>query len=137
MRDDRMNCEAIQQAIRDGRGLAKVESAHLNAHLDECDACMDAWLTVALDTKPEVVVPADFAARVAAMVPARQEKRVTARTPRHWGVISAMAFVTVMLAVCFMGPKPDHSWVGLVFVMLVASEIAGLALWLGPRWMGR
>ena len=112
MRDDGMNCKTIQRAMRDGRGLAEAETAHV----DECEGCTDAWLTLALDTKPEVTVPENFAARVAAMASAGSEKRRTARMPRHWGVISAMAFVTVML---------------------VASEIAGLALWLGPRWLGR
>jgi len=133
MRDDGMNCKTIQRAMRDGRGLAEAETAHV----DECEGCTDAWLTLALDTKPEVTVPENFAARVAAMASAGSEKRRTARMPRHWGVISAMAFVTVMLVVCFAGPKPDTSWVSIVFVMLVASEIAGLALWLGPRWLGR
>jgi len=133
MRDDGMNCEAIQRAIREGRVQTKAESAHV----DECETCMDAWLTVALDAKPEVAIPADFAARVAAMAPARPEKRETVRTPRHWGMISAMAIVTVILMVCFAGPKPANSWVGLVLVMLVTAEVAGLALWLGPRWMGR
>jgi hypothetical protein len=136
MHDDSVNCERLQRTVRsgrDGRELTKEQSAHL----DECDACMDAWLTVVLDKKPEVAIPADFAARVTAMAPVRQENRVRARAPRHWGVISAMAVVTVLLVVCFAGSHPANSWIGLTFMLVVVSEIAGLALWLGPRWMGR
>ena len=133
MRDHGVNCEELQRTLREGRELAPEQSEHI----DECDVCMDAALTAMLDTKPAVAIPANFAARVAAMAPARPEKCETVRTPRHWGVISAMAIVTVILMVCFAGPKPANSWVGLVLVMLVTAEIAGLALWLGPRWMGR
>lgn len=139
MRDDGVNCEELQralrgdQALRGGRELTKDESAHV----DDCDACTEMLLTLALDAKPEVSIPADFAARVAAMTPGRQEKHEMARTPRPWGVISGMAVVLVVLVVCFAGSPPANSWVGVVFVMLVATEIAGLALWLGPRWMGR
>ena len=139
MRDDGMNCEELQRGLRDDRALREGRelTKEQSAHIDECDECMDAWLTAALDRKPEVAIPADFAARVAAMAPARPERRNTAHSPRHWGVISAMAVALVVLVLCFAGPKPANSWVGVVFVMLVATEIAGLALWLGPRWLGR
>ncbi len=133
MRDHGVNCEELQRTLREGRELTKEQAGHI----DECDVCMDAWLTAALDAKPEVVIPADFAARVRAELPARQERRIAVRTQRHWGVISAMVVALVVLVLCFLGPKPANSWVGGVFVMLVASEIAGLALWLGPRWLGR
>ena len=133
MRDDSMNCEALERALHEGRKLTKEQLAHV----ENCDECMDVWLTLALEAKPEVAVPADFAARVAASVPPRREKRATLRVPRHWGLITAMAVVTVVLVVGFPSPKPANSWVGLGFVMVVASEIAGLALWLGPKWMGR
>jgi len=137
MHDDGVNCRAVQQALREGRELIGEQSVHF----DECEACrdayMDAWLTAALDAKPEVAIPADFAARVAAMAPARPEKRARVRTPRYWGVISAMAIVTVILIVCFASSKPANSWVSLVLVMLVTAEIAGLALWLGPTWIRR
>jgi hypothetical protein len=98
---------------------------------------MDAWLTLVLDAKPEVEIPADFAARVVAGLPARSERQSAVRAQRPWGVISGMAVVLVLLVLCFAGPAPANPWVGLVFVMVVASEIAGLALWLGPRWTGR
>lgn len=130
MRSDGVNCEAMQQAMRERHELAKDQLCHLY----ECEPCMDLWLTAALDEKPEVKIPPDFAARVAAVTPTRPEKRETARTPRHWGVISAMAVVTVVLVICFAVSPPPNSWVETALVLLVATEIAGLALWLGPKW---
>jgi hypothetical protein len=131
MRDGDMNCEGIQLAARQGQELKAYEAAHL----DECDACMDVWLTAALDEKPEVAIPKDFAVRVAAQLPVRPPQRAVSRTPRHLGLAGAMAVVTVLLVACFAGPNTAHSWVGVVFVMVVATEIAGLALWLGPKRM--
>ena len=132
MRDGDVNCGAIQLAARQGRELKAYEAAHL----EECDACMDAWLTTVLDEKPEVAIPQDFAARIAAQLPARLPQRAVSRRPPHLGLAGAMAVVTVLLVACFAGPDPAHSWIGVVFVMLVATEIAGLALWLGPKRSG-
>lgn len=137
MRNDDVSCEALQNTLREGRELTGMDSAHL----DECDTCMDAWLTLALDAKPEVPIPVNFAARVAAMAREFPVKRKTTHSPRHWGVISAMAVVTVLLVVCFEGPgsaySTTNSWIGPAFLSLVTAEIAGLALWLGPKWIGR
>ncbi len=133
MRDDGVNCEELQRILREGRDFSGDQSGHI----EQCDSCMDAWLTLALDAKPEVEIPANFAARVASGLPARRERWTEVRVQRPWGVISAMAVVLVVLIVCFAGSPTANSWVGLVFVMLIASEIAGLALWLGPKWTGR
>ncbi len=133
MHDDSMSCEALERALHEGRKL----TARKLAHVENCDECMDVWLTLALEAKPEVAIPENFASRVAVGLPPRQAKRAMVRGSQHWGLVTAMAVVTVVLMVGFPGPKPLNSWVGLVFVMVVASEIAGLALWLGPRWMGR
>ena len=137
MRDDGVNCEVVQRAMREEHELTKAESAHL----EECDECMDKWLTLALDAKPEVAIPVDFAARVAAGLPVRQPKRAMLRSNRHWGLITALAILTVLMVVCFAGPAPANppanSWIGPVFLFLVTTEIVGLALWLAPKWLGR
>jgi hypothetical protein len=140
MRNDSMICEALQRTLRESRRLTGEQVTHI----DECDACMDAWLTAALDQKPEVAIPEDFAARVSAGLPARRPQRAIKRRPR-WGLAAAMAVVTLLLVVCFAEPTPAssladapaHSWIGLVFLFLVTAEITALALWLGPRRMGR
>lgn len=133
MRNDGISCEALERALHEGRKLTNEELAHV----EDCDECMDVWLTLALEVKPEVAIPEDFAARIAAMSPARPQKPQTVRTTRHWGMISAIVVVAVLLMICFGGPRPANSGLGLVFTLLVATEIAGLALWLAPRWSGR
>jgi len=132
MRDDGVNCEELKRTLRGGHELSRDQSEHI----EDCESCLDVFVTAALDAKPEVQIPADFATWVAEGLPARQAKQTEHRSQRHWGLITAAALVTVLLVVCFAGSKPANSWVGQVFVMLVASEIAGLALWLGPRRMG-
>jgi hypothetical protein len=140
MRDDSMICEALQRTLRESRGLTSEQVAHI----DECDACMDAWLTGVLDQKPKVMIPEDFAARVSTALPVRPPQRAIKRRPR-WGLAAAVMVVTLLLVVWFAGPTPAnsfanapaHSWIGLVFLFLVTGEITALALWLGPRWMGR
>jgi hypothetical protein len=47
-----------------------------------------------------------------------------------------MVFVAVLLVVCFAAAKPADSRVAMVFIALVAAEIAGIALWLAPRRAG-
>jgi hypothetical protein len=141
MRDDSMSCEALQQALHEDRELTKAQAAHIH----DCDTCMDTWLTAALDEKPDVPIPGDFAARVAANLPSSRGKYPFSHRPRHWGLVTAIAVVTLLLVVCFMGSAPSNStassptnsWIGLAFMFLISAEIAGLALWLGPRWTGR
>ena len=42
MRDNGVNCEALQRTLRGERELTAEESAHL----EECDVCLDVSLTV-------------------------------------------------------------------------------------------
>jgi hypothetical protein len=123
-----VNCESLQRILfEQQRELTADEAAHLSA----CDECMDVLLTVSLEARPEVEVPENFAAQVAARLPA--ERPVPSRRPRHAGLTTAMVFVGVLLVVCFAAAKPADSWVATAFVLLVATEIAGIALWLAPR----
>lgn len=130
MHDNGVNCEALQRTLRGERELTAEDSAHL----EECDVCLDVSLTVMLDIKPEVEIPRDFAARVVASLPAKTAAR--SRSPRHAGLITAMAAIAILLVVCFAGAKPADNWTGLVFMLLVATEVAGIALWLAPKHSG-
>jgi hypothetical protein len=130
MHDNGVNCEALQRTLRGERELTAEEFAHL----EECDVCLDVSLTVMLDIKPEVEIPRDFAARVVASLPAKTAAR--SRSPRHAGLITAMAAIAILLVVCFAGAKPADNWTGLVFMLLVATEVAGIALWLAPKHSG-
>ncbi len=133
MRNDGMSCEQLQRALLEERGPTDAEFAHI----DRCDACMEVWLTAALDEKPEVEIPEDFAVRITAQLPPRSPQRSVSRRPRSWGLAIAMVVVTALLVAFFVEPAAATSWVRIVFPMMVATEIAGLALWLGPRWSGR
>lgn len=133
-----INCEAVQQAMRQGRALTAEEQAHVDA----CSACLssstDAWLdaavVAALETKPEVRVPEGFAAKVVAGLP--ETSGATRRRERRsyeaqWGLWTAAALVAVgLFAAAVTVPAALHTQTGMIFEGLVAAEIAGIALWL-------
>lgn len=135
---DTVSCNEVRQALEKKRALTAWESAHM----ESCEACLEAWLdatvTQALDAKPEVSVPADFAARIAMNLP---EKRSAAHrsqeiTP-HWGLLTSIVLVAVgMVTMAVADPVNVHSWTGVIFVTLVVTEIAGIALWLGTGHSG-
>ena len=140
-RGDMVNCEQVRSAMAQERALSPAESAHVEG----CETCMEAWLdiavTQALDDKPEVRVPADFAARVAAGLPeqrAARELQGSARMyERHWGLITAVLLVAIgLVAMAVADPKGFNTQLGLVFIAIIVSEIAGIALWLGTGRIG-
>ena len=94
---------------------------------------IDARLTRALERKPAVDVPAEFAARVAAQVPVR---RAVAVVPARYGFLAArvgMAVLSVALVVMAMRTT-GHSVLGVALEWLLCAELAGLAGWLGGVW---
>lgn len=130
-----VSCDGLRLTLRQGRALTGAESVHV----EECESCLDAWLDAtvaqALDAKPEVRIPADFSARVAENLPEKRSAAGDARGPgRHWGLLTAIVLVAVgMIAAAVADPVNVHSWIGMIVMALVVSEIAGIALWLGPR----
>jgi hypothetical protein len=128
-----MSCEAMQQRLRQGRTLTAAESAHVKG----CDTCLEAWLdatvTQALDAKPEVEIPADFAARVVRGLPAKRGAvGVSRKRSPHWGLATAIVLVAAgLIAMTVADPVRANTWIGALFLGLVVSEIAGIALWLG------
>ncbi|MGC2161726.1 MAG: hypothetical protein WA634_07460 [Silvibacterium sp.] len=133
-----VNCDELRPALKHGRALTAAQQAHM----DGCENCLEAWLdatvTQALDAKPEVAIPADFAARVAAgLKVSGTEKRVAAQRSPHWGLLTASLLVAAgMIAVAVADPNSAHTRMGIVFMALVVTEIAGIALWLGTRRPG-
>lgn len=127
---DTVSCSELKTTLEQGRALTAEETAHAV----RCDECREAWLDVtivqALEAKPEVEIPADFAARVAQRLPA---KRIAGHR-LHWGLTIAILLVAVgMVAMAFADPVAVNTWTGKAFMALVVSEIAGIALWLGGR----
>ncbi len=135
-----MNCDALRSAMKQGRALTAAEQAHV----EQCEECMEAWLdatvTQTLETKPEVRIPQDFAARVTKRLP---ESRVAlprgeSVRDRHWGLITAIVLVAVgLLGVAVADPNSMSTRMGMIFMALVATEVAGIALWLGCWPHGR
>jgi hypothetical protein len=92
----------------------------------------EAMITRALDRKPEVRIPVDFAARVRAALPA--QPKVQARRSVGQGV-AAVAAVGLVLALCWLAPhaRPSVENVAFDLEMVLVVELAGVAAWLGMR----
>jgi hypothetical protein len=87
----------------------------------------------ALETKPSVRVPADFAARVSGRAPARAEGPVT---PARYGFIAmrmAMAVLVVALVAGAMRPT-DRSATGVAVEWILCGQLAALAMWRSGMW---
>lgn len=123
-----VSCAELKRTLEQGRRLTAEEAEHAV----RCDECREAWLDAtivqALEAKPEIVIPADFAARVAQRLPAKQ----AAARRSHWGLTTATLLVAAGLAtMAFADPVATNTWTGSLFTALVVSEIAGIGLWLG------
>jgi hypothetical protein len=89
---------------------------------------LDQRIVRALETAPEPQIPADFAARVASLLPAR---RPVSLTPTYYGQNAMLAGMVVTLALLLVLPlnSPRHASFGLLESLLSAQFIA-LAVWL-------
>ena len=89
-------------------------------------------ITRALDRRPEVAVPADFAAKVRAALPARPK----VRQRRSVGLTAAgVAAVGLVLALCWLAPhaRPNFESMAFDLEMVLVVELVGVAAWLGMR----
>ncbi len=92
----------------------------------------EAAITRALDRKPEVAVPVDFAARVRMALPAPAK----VRTQRSVGrTVAGVTAVGLVLALCVLAPHARPSLGSLAFdlEMVLVVELMGVAAWLGMR----
>lgn len=136
-------CEGVRRSLLSRRVLTAAE----RLHAENCAVCagavMETEIEAALEVKPEVAVPVDFAARVAMRT--REEKSVRRwvrqglrkKWPRrHVGLNVAVGLLLALLAVVTMG---DPRWLtaagtaSVDLMLVLAGEVAGLALWLGLR----
>jgi hypothetical protein len=107
-------------------------SSSLGEKKGDAGMAMEARLIEVLETRPEVHIPAGFAARVASQVPARRPAPLT-RT--HYGqramVVSVVALLIALLA---WAPRiTGHSALGLALEWILCAQFASLAYWLGVR----
>jgi hypothetical protein len=96
------------------------------------DAALDAKILRALETAPEVSIPAGFAARVARQLPPRA---VVTQLPRRYGRNAAVACMAGLLVLIFAlahraaGTSP--LWVSVELIYCVQFVL--LAVWVGMR----
>ena len=105
---------------------------------------LDEQLTRALEARPEAAVPEGFAMRVASRVPARQSVRLRpgrlrpVLPPTHYG-LTAMVLCLVVLAAAILGLAVHdigRTTIGLTVELLLYTQFALLATWLGVRRRG-
>ncbi len=136
-------CEGVRRRLLERGELTAAEAAHAKRCAVCADAVMETEIEAVLERKPEVAVPADFAARVS--VQARGEKRGARRWAQQkvahgrWRHGGRNIAVVVLLAVPVVVTMHDPQWwtaTGTLQRMLLpalAGEVAGIALWLGLR----
>ena len=92
----------------------------------------EAAITRALDHKPEVAVPADFAARVRAALPAQPKAKARRSVGRE---VAMVATVGLVVALCVLAPhaRPSFESVAFDLEMVLVVELMGVAAWLGMR----
>jgi ferric-dicitrate binding protein FerR (iron transport regulator) len=96
------------------------------------DAAFEAAITRALEQQPSVAIPAEFAARVRASLPA--QPKVRAR--RSVGRIAATAAAAgLVVALWWLAPHVRPSFASMAFDMelLLLAELAGVAAWLATQ----
>ena len=101
--------------------------------MNELDGAMEVRLTRALEWKPEVQVPMDFAARVAGQLPMR---RPVAVTRARYGLIAmriAMGVLVVALVAMSMRPAA-HTVFGIAMEWVLCAQLAGLVTWQSGAW---
>jgi hypothetical protein len=102
--------------------------------IDEAEL-LDARIGEALEAKPEVEIPAGFAARVAGRLPSRS---VVLLTPARYGLLVmriAMAVLTVAIVVMAMRGIA-RTTVGVSLEWMLCAELVGIGMWLGGlRWV--
>jgi hypothetical protein len=99
---------------------------------DDAGMAIEARLIQVLESRPEVDIPAGFAARVASQIPAR---RPASLTPTHYGqramVVSVVALLIALLA--WAPQSTAHSALGVAVEWILCAQFASLAYWLGVR----
>jgi hypothetical protein len=90
-------------------------------------------ITDALETHPEVTMPADFAARVMARVPA-QTRRITLPAisrARYGRYALALAMLLILAAMLVFAPATRSSALWLTLQAMLFAQLAALVLWFG------
>jgi hypothetical protein len=138
MYPDRENVTCRVLAARLEQPVSGLAAAELE-HLALCDSCAELLLTHALRQAPAVEVPAGFAARVGAQLPAQSPAPLHG-SRRLSGFSVALAASAALLCAASLGFALDpRIWLpsgtaGVLLGTLLVTELVGISLWLGePR----
>jgi len=100
------------------------------------DVEFETAVTHALEQKPPVVVPVDFAAKVKASLPAQVPARSRVRQAKSVSrMAGAVAAAVLVLAMCLLAPHSTPSYTSVAFDMelLLLAELCGLAALMSMR----
>jgi len=95
---------------------------------EDANDTLELRLTRALENKPEVTVPAGFAARVASQVPAR---RAVAISPARYGLLATRIGMAVLFLALFVVAMRASDRIAVTMEWVLCAELAGLAVWYG------
>jgi hypothetical protein len=103
----------------------------MNIPTDPESKLLDARITLALETPPQLVIPLDFAAKVAAQRPPLTPVTLT---PRGYGRNAAIICMCVLLALIFAFARRAGAsplWTSMEWIFCV--QFALVAVWLAVR----
>jgi hypothetical protein len=134
-----LSCELVREVLAnvgDGRAGRPELAAAAAAHLEACEACLEAMVVTALEQKPALDIPTDFAVRMAARAAADAAPvRAARRMDRVVSLASLAVGLAVLLALLLWVP---HWWSGGTTILLavdtlIAAEVGGVAAWVAFR----
>ena len=101
---------------------------------------VEAMVVRALERKPEIAVPQDFAARMARAVPAEAPARSAVRPMfgRAAGYVAVVAMMVVLMILAKMHPEALEAGRGFVFAIEVVllTQLLAVGYWLGMKSNG-
>jgi hypothetical protein len=96
---------------------------------ENSQAGFDAKLVRALERRPEPMVPADFASRVAAALPPAAPARKPMQVGRIVGLTAAAVLGVALVALAPHAAPTFASW-AFDFELVVIAQLGGIAYWL-------
>lgn len=104
------------------------------------EKALDAKLVQALEARPEIMIPAGFAARVASKVPARRPamRRAVLLRPTRYGLktMAASLVALVVILIALLANHFGHTAIGLTVEWIIYAQLLLLCVWFGLRRAG-
>ncbi len=123
-----------------GKAMNPNEHVHSEDVLERAEEALDAKIVQALEARPEVLIPAGFAARVASQVraPRPAVRRAVLLRPTYYG-LKTMAASLVALAVMLIALLTNHTGhtaIGMTVEWIIYVQLLAFAIWLSLRRAG-